>query len=41
MSTESPKFVSHKTKLPGIQFDSRKDSKPTKLERRPRNLVKS
>ena len=32
-SIESSKFVSHKTRISG-EFDSRKDSHPTKLEQR-------
>ena len=38
-SIESFKFVSHRTRMSG-EFDSRKDSHSTKLERRPQIFVK-
>ena len=38
-STESSKFVSHKARM-SREFDSRKDPRPTKLERRPLIFVK-
>ena len=38
-SVESSKFVSHEERMAG-EFDSRKDSHSTKLERRPQIFVK-
>ena len=34
-----PKFISHRARMSG-EFDTRKDSRSTKLERRPRIFVK-
>ena len=38
-SVESSRFVSHRARMSG-EFDSRKDSQPTKFEQRPQIFIK-